>query len=212
MSTHAQDRLRAYRGYRLLTVGGVSIHNIVEHMDDQEFFDFCTKNADLQIEQDKYGNIIIMSPVSFDTGYLENLINTKLTNWSLESGLGRTYSPSTLFILPDGEKRMSDAAWVSNENLSRLTPAERKAFARLVPDFIIELKSPTDHPADLDKKIREVWIANGVRMAWYLDPETEVARIYHLDGRIKEYQGYDQALSGGEVLPGFVFDLKVLRD
>jgi Uma2 family endonuclease len=179
-------------------------------MNEEEFFEFCEHNPDLQIEQDKHGNLIIMSPVSLDTGNLENQINTDLTNWDRVKKLGKTYSPSTLFILPDGEKRMADAAWVSKDKIAKLSLKERRAFAHIVPDFIVELKSPSDHPADIEKKIRDAWIANGVGMAWYIDPDEQISKIYLADGTVEVIKGFDKVLSGGDVLPGFEFHLSVL--
>jgi Uma2 family endonuclease len=36
-------------------------------MDDDEFFEFCTKNPELRIERDATGEIIIMPPCGYDT-------------------------------------------------------------------------------------------------------------------------------------------------
>jgi Uma2 family endonuclease len=210
MSTIAQDRTERYKQYRELIVGDIAIRHVIPRMEEEEFFEFCQHNKDLRIEQDKHGNIHIMSPVSLDSGNLENQIITDLTNWNRTTKLGRTYSSSTLFILPDGEKRMPDAAWISELKIQKLSLAERRSFAHLVPDFIVELKSPTDNPADLDRKIREAWIANGVRMAWYIDPDAQICKIYLADGSIEVISGFDKVLSGGDVLPGFVFQLSIL--
>lgn len=179
-------------------------------MNDEEFVDFCLANPELRIEQDNHGNLHIMSPVSFESGRLENS-STPTRHWSRESGPGQTFSPSTLFILPDGEKRLPDAAWISQAKVDGLTTEERRSFARIVPDFIIELKSPSDSAIEIDLKIREIWIANGVRLARYLDPEKEIARVYYSGGDIQDYQGFDRSLSGGDVLPDFQLDLRSLK-
>ncbi len=196
--------------HRDLVVGHIAVHHVIAPMSDEEFIEFCTHNSDLQIEQDKHGNIIIMSPVSMNTGNREGEILVELGIWNRKTKLGLIFSPSTLFVLPDGEKRMPDGAWVSNQKIALLTDEERRKFARLVPDFIVELKSPSDHPADLDRKIRDVWIANGVRMAWFIDPDEQISKIYLADGSIEIFKGFDKVLSGGDVLPGFEFHLSVL--
>lgn len=210
MSTFAQDRAEKYHQYRELIVGDIAIRHAIPRMPEDEFLEFCMYNQDLRIEQDKCGNILIMSPLSLTAGNLENEISTDLTLWSRKTQLGKSFSPLTLFILPDGEKCMPDAVWISNEKISLLSEEERNSFAHIVPDFIVELKSPSDRPADVDKKIREVWIANGVRMAWYIDPDEQVSKVYLADGTVQVIQGFDKVLSGGNVLPGFEFHLSVL--
>ena len=58
----------------------------------------------------------------------------------------------------------------------------------------------------------DVWIANGVRLAWLIDVESETVWIYRPKTNEEELTGFDNQLSGEEVLPGFVFDLGVLKE
>lgn len=181
-------------------------------MSEEEFFSFCLKNPNLKIEQDKQGNIIIMSPVSYFSGNHESIVSGYLFMWNVKHKSGKTFSPSTMFVLPNGEKRMPDAAWVSLEKDKKLSKRQKMTFAHIVPDFIIEVRSPSDRVSDLREKMRNVWILNGVRLAWLIDPMEEKAYIYHADGSEAVIAGFDKTLEGGEVLPGFNFDLNVLKD
>jgi Uma2 family endonuclease len=194
-----------------LRIGGWEIQNLRPAMTDGEFEEFCFKNPELQIEQDKHGNIIIMSPVSLLSGNHESEVLTDLGMWNRKHKLGKTFSPSTLFILPDGEKRMPDAAWISNERLKKLPAAEWKKFAHVVPDFIVEVCSPSDDIRHLKEKISGVWMANGVRLAWLIDPIDEVSFIFKPDTPVVEVKGLGNMLSGEDVLPGFVFELSILK-
>lgn len=65
--------------------------------------------------------------------------------------------------------------------------------------------------SNLKKKMTEGRIANGVRLAWLIDPIKERAWVYRADGSVEEYSGFDHVLSGGSVLPGFELDLRVLK-
>ena len=180
-------------------------------MTEAEFIKFCGQNPELRIEQDQDGNILIMPPVSFDSGNYESEMMISLGIWNRQTKLGKTFSPSTLFILPSGEKRMPDAAWIALEKVEKLTAKQRKTFARLVPDFVVEIRSPSDDLPALQKKMTDSWIANGVRLAWLLDPDSKTAWVYRADGSVEEVQGFEGALLGEELLPGFVFDLGVLK-
>jgi len=59
--------------------------------------------------------------------------------------------------------------------------------------------------------MRSVWIANGVRLAWLLDPETRQAWVFRADGSETHIADFDQTLFGEDILPGFELDLRVLK-
>ncbi len=186
------------------------VFNAVPKMSEAEFDEFCLANPDLRIEQDPNGNIIIMPPSSYESGLHEAESLTELTLWNRRTQLGKVFSPSTLFKLPDGSKRMPDAAWVSLEKHNSLSEKERKSFAHIVPDFVIEVRSPTDRLKTLQTKMLTAWISNGVRLAWLIDPVEQQAWIFRADGSESHISDFNQILSGESLLPGFEFDLSVL--
>lgn len=55
------------------------------------------------------------------------------------------------------------------------------------------------------------YMENGCQLAWLINPETEEARIYLPDGSVRVVHGFGNTLSGEDVLPGFTFDLSLLR-
>jgi Uma2 family endonuclease len=66
---------------------------------------------------------------------------------------------------------------VSSARWNALTPEERKGYARICPDFVIEVRSGTDRLRQLREKM-ETWIANGAELAWLVDPERKVVEVY----------------------------------
>lgn len=190
---------------------GFTLKHALPRLDDEAFFEICRENPDLRLEHDKNGNIYLMPPSSYESGRKESAAIMYLGLWNLQAKLGKTFSSQALFVLPDGSKRMPDAAWVSNEKDARLSPAEKKTFARIVPDFVIEVLSPSDELKELKEKMRLAWMANGVRLSWLLDPYSEKSFVYRADGTEEELD-FDHKLSGEAVLPGFEFDPKVLLD
>ncbi|MBK9335184.1 MAG: Uma2 family endonuclease [Lewinellaceae bacterium] len=179
-------------------------------MTEEEFDEFCLANPKLRLEQDPHGNITILMPNSYDSGNHEIEAGADLGLWNRRTKLGKVFSASTLFKLPDGSKRMPDAAWVSLEKHHQLSPKERKSFAHVVPDFVIEVRSPSDRLDTLQTKMRAVWIANGVRLAWLLDPESKQAWVFRANGTETHISDFSQTLSGEDVLPGFEFELSLL--
>ena len=111
----------------------------------------------------------------------------------------------------DANVRSPDASWIALDRWKALPiEARRAGFAAIVPDFVAELRSPTDDPRDLKKKMRE-YIREGVRLGWLIDPIARTAWIYR-PGRDPEKLLDPATLSGEDVLPGFVLDLKPIFD
>jgi hypothetical protein len=50
-----------------------------------------------------------------------------------------------------------------------------------------------------------------VRLTWLIDPTNETVFIYRIDGTISKIEGFDNTLSGEDVLVGFEFGLAILR-
>ena len=94
------------------------------------------------------------------------------------------------------------------ERWERLTNQEQEEkFAPLCPDFVIELRSRSDKKKEkLHKKMRE-YIAKGAKLGWLIDPIDGTVDIYRASGSA-ETLITPKTLSGEDVLPGFVLDLK----
>ena len=177
-------------------------------LSEESFRQFCAENDLLRIEQDKNGNLIIMPPVDINGGIAESNAHGHLFIWLQRFGQGQTFSPTTGFKLPDGSIRSADGAWVSAEKMAALSAAERSKFARLVPDFVIEVRSTSDRIGKLKKKMTDTWMANGVRLAWLIDPKMRKAYVYRPGQAPEEIKGFDGSLSGEDVCPGFELDLR----
>lgn len=177
-----------------------------------QFHRFVLRHEDLKIERDRFGNITIHPPMTFDSGYVEGLAFTKLGVWALKNkNAGKVFSPSTSFQMPDGSTYKADGAWINNEKINKLTEAERKSIASIVPDFVMEVCSETDRIAKLKKKMPEGWMANGVRLAWLIDPLKERVFIYREGQEVEELAGFGRTLSGENVLVSFEFDLMEIK-
>lgn len=182
----------------------------VENMSEGEFFRFCQDNRDLKFEREANGQIIFMSPTTFLTGSRNNEILFQIQKWNKAKKLGCTVDSDTGFTLPNGAVRNPDAAWVSNQRLKKIPKEELDKFPKLVPDFIVELKSKHDNLSDLKKKMKE-WMGNGCRLGWLIDTDKEVVYIYEgVEERV--HQGFNKSLSGEPVLAGFKMKLSSLKN
>jgi Uma2 family endonuclease len=173
---------------------------------DQQVFELCQANREWRIERNAQGELIAMPPVGGATSEENAEITRQLGNWARTHGGGRTFDSSAGFVLPDGAIRSPDAAWVRTTRLESLTPAQRKGFVPLCPDFVIELKSPSDSLGALQEKMEE-YIRNGAQLGWLLDPEARRVYVYR-PGAPVEGLDHPTTLAGDDrVLPGFTLDL-----
>jgi Uma2 family endonuclease len=180
-------------------------------LNDDEFYEFCQQNDTLRFEREANGTILIMPNTGGETGDRNSEINYQLRAWNKQHRLGRIFDSSTAFRLPSSAVCSADSAFVTAERWQALTNEERKKFPPLCPDFIIELRSPTDSVTALKKKINEDWMAAGCQLAWLIDPDAETVYIFRADGSEEELHGFDAILSGEAILPGLTFQLSELR-
>ncbi|NJN86629.1 MAG: Uma2 family endonuclease [Leptolyngbyaceae cyanobacterium SL_7_1] len=180
------------------------------HLTDEQFYQLCLSNPDLTIERSAKGALIVMSPVGGEGGSYEMELGADLTLWNRQTNLGKTFSSSTLFKLPNGGDRSPDAAWVELSRWQSLTPEQRRKFPPIAPDFVVELRSPTDDLELLQAKMQEYMDA-GVRLGWMLNPQEQQVEIYR-QGQPKEVRQLPTELSGEDVLPGFVLPVSRFQD
>ena len=180
---------------------------------DTLFAALASGNPDLRMERSAGGDLEIMVPAGGGSSNRNFLLNYRLGQWSENEGrgLGQCFDSSAGFAFPNGAIRSPDASWVARERWEALTPAEKEGFVPLCPDFVAELRSTTDRPAALRRKMRE-YLAEGARLGWLIDPLTGRVAVYRPDRPVETLER-PARLSGENVLPGFVLDLKgVLGD
>lgn len=114
------------------------------------------------------------------------------------------------FTLQDGSVKSPGAAWIVTERWLALPPEDRKKFAHIAPDFVIELMSENDKLSESQEKMME-WMENGVRLGWLIDPKQEKVFIYRPEGLVSIVEGFDKTVSGEEVLVGFELRLERLK-
>lgn len=183
----------------------LQLRPVIEMTDDQ-FFEFCQINRDVRIERNAQGELIVMPPTGIETGDRNAELTMQLRLWAKRDGTGTAFDSSTGFHLPNGATRSPDAAWVKSSKLAALTAEQRKKFARLSPDFVIELRSPTDNLRVVQDKMQE-YLDTGTKLGWLIDPEQKRAYVYKPHAPVEVLEA-PATLSGDPVLPGFVLDLR----
>lgn len=202
MQTLPQNKTSSgYVGHPPLVVQVQPVFNLT----DDQLYEFSQLNRDLQIERNSRGELILMPPTGGETSERNAEITMQLRLWAKQNGEGTTYDSSGGFLLPNGAVRSPDAAWVKHSRLNALTSEARKKFIPLCPDFLIELRSPTDSLSVIREKMQE-YLENGTQLAWLIDPEQRRVYVYSSPDLVCELENPEK-LSGEPLLPGFELNL-----
>ena len=172
------------------------------------FWRLCVANPDLRLERSASGEVIITPPAGSDSGRRNAALGGQLWLWNERTHLGVAFDSSAGFTLPNSAVRAPDATWMTRERWHALPEKDQKRFSHVVPNFVAELRSPSDELQDQRAKMIE-YLEQGVRFGWLIDPETQTVEIYR-PGRPIEVLQRPASLSGEDVLPGFVLQLDAI--
>ncbi|NJM75371.1 MAG: Uma2 family endonuclease [Acaryochloridaceae cyanobacterium RU_4_10] len=175
---------------------------------DDQFWELAKTNPELRLERTAEGELIVMPPTGSEGGNYNAELTIDIGTWNRRTQLGKVFDSSTGFKLPNGATRAPDTAWVTNERWNALTPEQRKKFAPICPDFVLELASESDDLDTLRQKMQE-YINNGCRLGWLIIPKIQQVEIYRGDGAVEVLQS-PVTLSGEAVLPGFTLHLATI--
>jgi Uma2 family endonuclease len=90
-----------------------------------------------------------------------------------------------------------------------LTPEQRRGFAPLCPDLVVELASASDEgPRGLTALRRKMasYQANGAQLGWLLLPDEQAVELWSAGGEPQRLERVT-ALDGGAAIPGLKLDL-----
>ncbi|WP_206107864.1 Uma2 family endonuclease [Paludisphaera rhizosphaerae] len=164
------------------------------------------ENRDLRLERESDGGLIVMAPAGMEGSWRNGNLFGQLWNWNRENGLGRMFESSGGMTFPNTAVRAPDVSWIASPRWEALSEDDRRRFTHVVPDFVAELHSPSDSLTKARAKMAE-YIAQGVRLGWLIDPSSQTVEIYR-PGREPETLTKPATLSGEDVMPGLVLDLK----
>jgi Uma2 family endonuclease len=147
------------------------------------------------------GELILMAPAGGEHGLSEMHLAGLIFAEVKKRKLGVMFSSDTGFLLkrnPD-TVRCPDIAFVRKERLP-LSYAKEGGYVVGAPDLAVEIQSPSQSPADLEKKVRQYLEAGG-HTVWVIHLRRREARIYRRSGEIEKIDAAG-FLEAPEILPG----------
>jgi Uma2 family endonuclease len=183
----------------------IDIRAFTEQISDRELEMLTSNNPDLKFETDAQGKLVIMSPTGSLTGELNGNLFFQIKLWNNQTLLGKVFDSSTGFKLSNGAVRSPDVSWIAINRWNSLNDKQKRGFAPIDPDFVIELLSPSDDLVKTQQKMNE-YISCGVKLGWLINPNTKEVEIY-CHSKNKQVLNNPRSLSGEEFLPGLIIDL-----
>ena len=148
----------------------------------EQFEVLCQANPEAVLELADDGSLILMTPTGSETGGRNGALMVVLGLALRASGLPlKIFDSSTGFRLPDNSVLSPDASLVALDRRQALTAEQRRGFAPLCPDLVVELASPSDEGPRGLTALRQKMAAyqrNGARLGWLLIPAERAVEIW----------------------------------
>lgn len=128
--------------------------------------------------------------------HITSLLTILVGSFIVQHQLGYTTSSESGFRIGNNDY-MPDFAFISKQR--REKPAG-ETWITVVPDLVIEVKSPTDSMVGLISKAAD-YLEAGVRTVWVVLPEKRRVDVYTQEDMLQ--YGVEGLITGGDVLPGF---------
>ena len=181
----------------------------------EQFAELCVANPEAVLELAADGSLILMTPIGSETGGRNGSLLVELGLSLRASGLPlKLFDSSSGFRLPDNSVLSPDASLVALDRWQALSDAERRGFAPLCPDLVIELASPSDEGPRGLTALRQKMAAyqrNGARLGWLLIPAERAVEIWEpLADPPAQHRRLEAAthLDAAPHFPGLVVELK----
>lgn len=121
------------------------------------------------------GEFIEMTPAGKKHGKIALAIATEINQVVRKNNLGSCYAAETGFVIAENPVTVlaPDFAFIQKDR----DREQDKGFSKIVPDFVVEVTSPSDGIGDVYEKIL-MWVEAGVRLAWVVDIKTRSITAY----------------------------------
>ena len=169
----------------------------------------CAANREAVLELSADGLLIAMTPTGSETSGRNSELVFQLQRFARESGAWKVFESSGGFLLPDGSVYSPDASLLRLERWQELAPEQRRRFAPLCPDLVVELVSPSDEgPRGLSalRQKMATYQANGARLGWLLIPAEQAVEVWPASGLPQRLEACHR-LEAGPEFPGLQLEL-----
>ena len=189
----------------------INLRAFTHSISDRELLQLSSENPDYRLETNADGKLIVMAPTGSESGEKNAELIYQVKAWNIKSGKpGKVFDSSAGFKLSNGAVRSPDVSWIAMGKWNSLTREQKRKFAPIDPDFVIELMSPTDEYRETQQKMLE-YMNCGVKLGWLINPDVGVVEIYRI-GKKTQVLKNPVSLSGEDILPNLIVNLEDIFD
>lgn len=153
------------------------------------------------------GELIKMPPAGNEHGMFTDLVSSNASVYAQQMKLGVGFAAETGFKLTQNPDSVIAPGWSFIVRERLLMPIE-KSYGTVIPDLVIETRSPGDARSEFLSKIL-LWLDAGVKIVWGIDPKNRTLTVYRVNSPTRILVSGD-TLDGEEILPGFTYPLNQL--
>ncbi len=170
----------------------------------EQFDRLCLDNPNLRLELTPNRELIVIALTGGESGKKNSRLNLRVGLWNEETDLGEVFDSSTGYDFTGfgGGKRSPDVSWIEK---SRLEGVNIVGLVQIIPNFVIELRSPTDNLNEARIKMEE-YQQLGVGLGLFINPQDQQVEIYR-PGKEPEILESPLSINCNEVMPGFILDM-----
>ncbi|NCJ05899.1 Uma2 family endonuclease [Synechococcales cyanobacterium C] len=182
----------------------LNVRNVVLKVTPEHFDQLCIDNPDLRLELTKDRELIVMAPAGGESSEKNFDLVMEVGLWNRQTNLGRAFDSSCGydFTAFGGGKLSPDVSWIEK---SRLEGIDLVGFIPVVPDFVIELRSPSDSLKPLREKMQD-YRRLGVRLGLLINPKIQQVEVYRPGQEVVVLEA-PRAIDCGEVMPNFMLSM-----
>ena len=166
--------------------------------------ELAEERPDLLFEVSARGDLVVTMAAGDRGAQIGIRSGRQIDEWSelVDDGVTRESSGGYEFETPLGvAKRQPDVSWISSARYEALAPEERRRdYWPTVPEFVIEILSPSDRLSQQQEKMDE-WLSGGVSVGWLIDPFEQEVYVYR-PGAEPRLHRRPSELEVGPELPG----------
>jgi Uma2 family endonuclease len=167
----------------------------------EQFTLVCAANRESVLELAADGRLVVMTPTGSETGCRNSELSFQLQRFARSGTCWKAFDSSTGFHLPDDSVLSPDASLVRLDRWHALTPEQRRGFAPLCPDLVVELASPSDEGPRALTALRSkmtAYQANGARLGWLLIPHQQAVEVWPASGEPQRFEAIAILAAGPE--------------
>ena len=175
-----------------------------------QFALLCAENRDAVLELAADGRVLAMTPTGSETGGRNSELAFQLQRFARSGTTWKAFDSSTGFRLPDNSVLSPDASLVRLDRWQALSTEQRRGFAPLCPDLVVELASPGDEGPRALTALRNKMFsyqANGARLGWLLIPHQQAVEVWPVSGEPQRCEGIS-VLEAGPEFPALQLQLE----